>query len=311
MKSKRPGGDGENLAGEKTVAVVTESIASLSREEAGAWGIKVIPLPFSYAGKNYLDGVYPAPEEFYEKMDPALPLAETSAPSPGAYKEVFEELWREGYEVLCVTSAREITRHSEAAVMGERLAHEEGLDGRVEVLDSRSAGMSQGLLALEAARLARSGAGMEEVVEKVRALSAHVPLLLTLDTLEYAVKVVRIPRPGALFVQALRIKPVVLFEHGKVKAIKRARTRRKAKDRLLSLMEENLQGRPPLRVSVQHAGAPDEAGELRDEIAGRFEPEHLSVNEFSLIMGSQTGPGLLGIAFHEAPEPSTAGTTSP
>ena len=287
--------------------MVTESIASLSREEAEAWGIKVIPLPFSYAGKHYLDGVYPAPGEFYEKMYSALPLAETSAPPPGAYKEVFEELWRKGYEVLCVTSAREITRHGETARMGEELAREDGIDGRVEVLDSRSAGMAQGLLALEAARLALSGTGMDEVVAKVRALSAHAPLLLTLDTLEYAIKVVRIPRPGALFVQALRIKPVVLFEHGKVKAIKRARTRRKAKDRLLSLMEENLHGRPPLRVSVQHAGVPDEADELRDKIAGRFDPEYLSVNEFSLIMGSQTGPGLLGIAFHEAPEPSDDG----
>ena len=295
------------MAGQRTVAVVTESIASLSREEAETWGIKVIHLPFSYAGKHYLDGLYPSPEEFYEKMDPALPLAETSAPSPGAYKEVFEELWREGYEVLCVTSAREITRHGEAARMGEQLAREEGLDGRVEVLDSRSAGMAQGLLTLEAARLAFSGAKMDEVVAKVGALSARVPLLLTLDTLEYAAKVARIPRPGALFVQALRIKPVVLFEHGKVKAVKRARTRRKAKDRLLSLMEENVHDGTPLRVSVQHAGAPDEADELRDEIAGRFKPEYLSVNEFSLIMGSQTGPGLLGIAFHEASEPATNG----
>ncbi len=298
-----PGYDGEGLSGKKTVAVVTESIASLSREEAEAWEIKVVPIPFSYAGKNYLDGVYPTPEEFYGKMDPALPLAATSAPSPGAYMEVFEELWGEGYEVLCVTSAREITRHHEAARMGEQLAREDGLKGRVKVLDSGSAGMSQGLLALEAARLARAGAGMDEVVEKVKTLSGHVPLLLTLDTLEYAVKVARIPRPGSLFVQALPIKPVVLFEHGKVKKIKRARTRRKAKDRLLNLMDENLRGGAPLRVSVQHAGVPEEADDLRNEIAARFEPEHISVNEFSLIMGSQTGPGLLGVAFHEAPEP--------
>ena len=41
--------------------------------------------------------------------------------------EAFKELVEEGYEVLCITTAREITRHHEAATMGEQLAREEGV----------------------------------------------------------------------------------------------------------------------------------------------------------------------------------------
>lgn len=290
------------MTGDKRVAVVTESIASIPAGVARAEGIRVIPMPFRYAGADYLDGVDITPDEFYAMMRPDLPLAETSAPSPGAYLEAFEELGEEGYEVLCITATRGITRHYETAAMAGRLAREEGVRGRIEIFDSGSAGMGQGLLVLEAARLARRGTGMDEVLDSLRVLSKRVSLLLTLDTLEYASKTTRVPRPATLFAQALQIKPVVLFKHGKAGVVEKPRTRRRAIRRLLALMGEKLEGGRPLHVSVQHAGAGEEARNLRDEVAERFRPEEVLISEFSLVMVSQTGPGLLGLAFYEAPD---------
>jgi len=287
---------------ERRVAVVTESVSSLPRQLAGELEIEVVPVPFSYAGRDYLDGEDITPEEFYGILRPDLPPASTSSPSPGAYLEVFRRLCGAGLEVLCVTATGKIaTRMPESARMGRELAREEGVEGRIEVLDSGSAAMGEGFLALEAARMAREGAGMEEILSRLEELSGRVSLLVTLDTLQYLSKTARLRRLAALFAKALQIKPVILFERGEVRPLETPRTRRKAVERLLALAEERVSGEGPLHVAVQHAAAGEEAGELAEEVRERLGPRELLVAEFSPVMTSYAGPGLLGLALYEEP----------
>jgi DegV family protein with EDD domain len=295
------------VAGVRRVAVVTESIACLPKEDAVALGVTVLPVPFEYAGRDYLDGVDITPAEFNRMLRGELPPATTSAPSPGAYKETFQELCAEGYEVICISPARAVTRMCETAILGRRLAHEEGVEERIEVFDSGTAAMGQGFLVLEAARMAQEGAKMDQIAGRLRALSDSVFLLATLDTLEYLSKTARLPRLGSLFGQALQIKPIILFARGTVKPLKNPRTRQRAVGLLLDLMEERLQGGLPLRVAVQHADAREEAEALKGAVGERFRPEELLISEFSPVMTSYTGSGLLGLAFYEDPDSSREG----
>lgn len=293
------------MADVRRVAIVTESVACLPKPDAESLGITIIPIPFSYAGRDYLDGVDITPAEFNRMLDARLPPAVTSAPSPGAYAEAFLRLSAKGYDVLCISPTPAVTRMLEAALQGRTLAREEGAITRVEVLDSGAAAMAQGFLALEAGRLALEGVGMDEVISRVRLLSGRVSMLVTLDTLDYLAKTSRIPRIQSLFGKALQIKPVILFERGTVRPLGRPRTRRRSIERMLDLMGERLGGTGPLHVSVQHAAAHEEAGFLKGAVCERFRPEEVLVSEFSPVMSSYTGPGLLGLAFYEAPGVST------
>ena len=289
------------MSGAQRVVVVTESIACLPGEAADSLGITVIPIPFEYAGRGYLDGENITSGEFNRMLRPDLPPAVTSAPAPGTYAKEFIRLQEEGYEVLCISPTPAVTRMYEAAEQGRILAREDGSKGRVELFDSGVAAMAQGFLALEAARTAREGAGMEEVLERVRALAGSVSLLVTLDTLDYLAKTSRIPAIGALFGKALQIKPVILFSGGAVKPLERPRSRRRSIKRLLGLMGDRVGGERPLHVAVQHAAAREEAESLRESVVDLFGPKEVLVSEFSPVMSSYTGPGLLGLAFYEEP----------
>ncbi len=289
------------MADVRPVAVVTESIACIPEEKAASLDITVIPVPFEYSGKEYLDGVDITPDEFFGLLRPNLPPAVTSAPAPGAYLEAFRKLSLRGYDVLHISPTPTVTRMHDTALLGRRLALEDGVRERIEVFDSGTATMSQVFLALEAARLARAGAGIEEVLDRIRNLLEYVSLLVTLDTLEYLATASRIPRIGALFGKALRIKPIIFFGHGTVKPLENPRTRRRSVNRLPEMMAERLRGNLPLHVAVQHAGAPKEAQALCENIGTRFQPAEIFINQFSPVMGSYTGPGLLGLAFYEDP----------
>lgn len=287
------------MAGIRRVAVVTESVASLPEYEAESLGITVIPIPFEYAGRSYQDGVDITPEEFNRMLSTSLPAAITSAPSPGAYAEQFAWLNGKGYDVLCVSPTPSVTRMMDAAEQGRLLARERDTDTRIKVLDSGAAAMAQGFVVRAAARLALEGAGIEEVAGGAAVLSERVSMLVTLDTLEYLAKTSRIPRISSLLGQALQIKPVILFERGEVRPLERPRTRRRSIARLLELMDERVKDGASLHAAVQHAAAHEDARTLEDEVRERFDPAEVLISEFSPVMSSYTGPGLLGVAFYE------------
>lgn len=290
------------MAGVKRVAVVTESTASLPKALGKEFGITVVPIPFDYAGNSYLDGVDVTPGEFNRMLSPNLPLARTSAPSVGTYAETFGWLAGEGYEVLHLAPTPAVTRMYETAEQGRRLAQEGGVEKRIEVVDSGTATMAQGFLAREAARMAQEGADMDEILTRIQDLRSRVYLLVTLNTLEYLAKTSRIPNISSLFGQALRIKPIILFANGTVKPLERPRSRKKSVRRLLELVERHLHSGSGLHVAVQHAAAPADAEDLRHTLETRLKPEEILVSEFSPVMSSYTGPGLLGVAFYEDPE---------
>ncbi len=150
-------------------------------------------------------------------LSPDLPPATTSAPSVGSYAQTFALLTDEGYEVLHIAPTPAVTRMGEAAEQGRDLVREEGVKKRIEVLDSGSATMAQGFLVREAARLARTGVGMDGILDRVCGLRDRMYLLVTLDILEYLAKTSRIPNISFLFGKALRIKPIILFSNGIVK----------------------------------------------------------------------------------------------
>lgn len=292
------------MAGIRQVAVVTESVSCISAEDASALGITVIPVPFEYAGKRYLDSVDITPSEFNRLLSPELPLAATSAPSPGDYMGAFQRLGDEGYEVLCISPTSTVTTMGDVADQGRKLAREEGVKTRIEIFDSGTATMAQGFLVLEAARMAKRGAEIDEILARLRVLYERIGLLVTLDTLDYLAKTSRLPRVGSLFGKALQVKPIILFSRGAIKPLEHPRSRAKSIRRLLALVEERVHGKTALHVAVQHASAQSEAQELGRLLARRLAPEELLLTEFSPVMSSYTGPGLLGVAFYEEPNGS-------
>jgi DegV family protein with EDD domain len=98
----------------------------------------------------------------------------------------------------------------------------------------------------------------------------------------------------------LNLKPILELRDGRIEAIERVRTMSKATDRMIELFEERIGKRTPVRFSILHADAEEEAKALLERIRKLINVTDLGdalITEVSPVIGAHTGPGVLGIGY--------------
>jgi len=235
---------------------------------------------------------------FYETLRTASQRATTAAPSPGVYAEAILRAAATNDSVLCVTVSRQFSAMYDAAAQGVQLARGQRPQLDVRVLDSGAAAMAQGFIVLEAARAAKDGADIEEVLRRARELMPRVQLVVALDTLTYLARSGRVPRLVIWGAGPLQVKPVVVFHRGAYRPITVSRTTTGAIERLFRALANRTKGGGALHICVQHTNVPELAEQLAQRVRDTFQPKELIVQEFTQVMGVHTGPGLLGFAFY-------------
>ena len=280
----------------RRAGIVTDTTACLPPGLAARYAIEVLPLDLVFADAVYRDGLTESSGEFYETLASSRRPPTTGSPAPGAYAEAILRAGRQAEAVLCLTVSRQFS-----AMQGMALAREQAPNLDIRVLDSGAAAMAQGFVALEAARAAQEGAGIDDVIARAEALMPRVQLLVALDTLTYLGRSGRVPRLLIWASSPLRIKPVVVFQRGSYRPVGIARTMRGATDRLIQALEQRSEA-GGLHVCVHHTNAPDAAAALAERVRTSLQPAELLVSEFTQVMGVHTGPGLLGFAFYSDEE---------
>jgi DegV family protein with EDD domain len=230
---------------------------------------------------------------FYERLrdDPELPT--TSQPSIGAFLAVWEPLIESGQDIVSIHLAGGISGTVEAARQAQGLLAERGLGDRVEVLDSETACGGTGLLALAAAAAARSGADKDAVAARVRDAREALKLWFRLDTLEYLRRGGRVGKAQAWLSSTLKIKPILSLEY-EIVPVERVRTAGRAFERMVEHAHE-LEQRGSDGWVVQHIQAPQQAERLVERCREIFDSEPVFTSEVGPVIGTYTGPGLLGI----------------
>src|SRR6187402_81672 len=178
-----------------------------------------------------------SPEEFWTELTaPGAPFPKTAAASPGTFKETFEKLLAGGAdEVLYVGVGSKLS-----ATLGSAKLAAGMLPGKkIHIIDSNTASMGAGLLALYAAEKAAAGSSGEELVKDVQSNVEKVHLYVVLETLEYLKRGGRISPARAAIGNVLSVKPIITVEDGVVETADRPRTRGRARARLLELLSES------------------------------------------------------------------------
>jgi len=278
------------------VAIVTDSIACLTRELVEQYGIEIIPVNFYAGGKLYKDWVDITPSEAYELFLKDPESFKTSAASPGDCLKAYRGASKRAKDIHCITVSLKLSTVYNAAQEAKELVKTELPQVSIEVLDSQTATAAEGIVALAAARAAAEGKDLAETISAAKEMKDKVSCFVFLDTIRHVYRSGRIPKVASQVGSILNIKPILTVS-GKVHFTGAVRNRKHGIDRILQMMRDKV-GQSPVHVAVMHAYALDEAERLKERVEAEFNCAESWLSEFSPVMGYTCGTGTLGLAFY-------------
>jgi DegV family protein with EDD domain len=279
------------------IKIVTDSTAALPSDLCSQFDITVVPLHVIFGQRSYRDGVDLTSDEFYQLLRESKDTPSTTQPSVGEFLETYRPLAEAGHTVISIHLASKLSgTYSSAIGARDMLA---GAD--ITPFDSAWTSFALGMIVREAAIAAQAGKSKEEIVALVERLNGKLNLLFVVDTLEYLQRGGRIGGAQALLGSLLRIKPILALDEGRIEPIDKVRTKPAAIRRLLEIMARRVDSTAAsLRVAVMHAGAPEEAQALGEEIHRRFGVNDFFTGDIGPAISTHTGPGTVGVAFYVA-----------
>jgi len=279
------------------VAIVTDSLACLTRELVEEYEIGVVPLNIHFEGKVYKDWVDITPSQSYELFLKNPDSWGSSAPSPADFLKAYREASQQAKNVLCVTMSAKLSATYDIAQVAKERAEAELPGTAIEVLDSQTTTAAEGFVTLAAARAAAEGQNLAEVIKAAEEMRDKVKFFAFLDTVRHVYRSGRIPKIASQAGSILHIKPILTMSSGLVHFAGVARSKKSGVERLLKIMRNKV-GLRPVHVAVMHAYAQGEGERLKERISSEFNCAELWLTEFSPVMGYACGTGTLGLAFY-------------
>jgi DegV family protein with EDD domain len=277
------------------IAILTDSTANLPAEWVEQYAIRIIPLKIHWGNETYLDGIDLTPEEFYMHLSNSKHLPTTTQPSIQDFLMAFNSLADEGATGIVVPL---ISSGISGTVASAQAAARQFTRVPVEIIDTQITSVGQVMIILASARAAEQGASLQEVRRAADEVVKRLHVFFAVDTLEYLHRGGRINGASRYLGTALDIKPILFFNsEGKIDALERVRTKRKALQRLIALAEQQANG-GPVRVGIVHANAPQAAQGFRDKVEKRLKCKEIFTVEFSPVISVHVGPGTIGIALY-------------
>jgi len=279
------------------VAVLTDSTADLSPEQASAAGITVVPLYVRFGADEFRAGVDLTTEQFWGKLLAAgAPIPSTAAPSPGDFTKAFTAAFDAGADaIVCPTIGSKLSATFQSATLAA-----ESMTGReIHVIDTGSTSMSTGIPAILATELARTGMPAADIAAEIRRRLPDVDLYVGVDTLEYLRKGGRLSAARAVVGSMLSVKPLITVRDGLVVMADKQRSRAKIR----ALVISSIATAPIERLAVLHTptSTPEEIAAFRTAllaaIPGGVDPANVTTGLIGASTGPHLGPDLMGASF--------------
>lgn len=276
------------------ITLVTDSTAYLSKEFVEKHNIKVIPLNITWDNDTFRDNVDITAEAFYERLEKSNTIPTTSQPSSGDFLSIFTDAAKGADALVAVLISSGISGTVDSALMAKK----EFTQVPVEVLDSKVTAAGLALMARAMTAVAEKGGSLDDVINMGKRVLDSMGVYFVVDTLKYLHKGGRIGGASAFLGSALDLKPILyLSPEGKVAALEKVRTKKKAVNRLIDLAVEKANSKKAY-VGIMQANALESAKAIKVELEKRIDLAEIEIYELSPAIGTHTGPGTLGIAVH-------------
>ncbi len=277
------------------IQIITDNCCDLSREMLERYNIAVVPLRVRFGDEEI------PPENFdnaafYSRLQISPQLPSTSQPMPGDFLEEYQKSIAQNQGIISIHLSAGISGTVQSANIAAAM-----LPGKpIHVVDSQKASVGQGLMVLEAARMARSGEAAASILLRLSEMQKRMRCIFVVGNLDILIRGGRLSRAKGLLAGALDIKPVLhMDKEGKIVPLSKARGHRGARNKLIEFMENLASDLDSQTVGICHSACPDDAEYLRRTIIEKFGSPEVIIGEIGPVIGSHVGAGTFSVFFED------------
>lgn len=284
------------------VAVMTDSNSGIFKRDGEAMGVFVVPMPVVIDDETYYEGVNLTLDEFFSHLVGGAHVT-SSQPAPGMLSEMWEDLFKDGYdEIVYIPMSSGLSSSCATALM---LA--EDYEGKVQVVDNHRISVPQYGSVLDALKLAGEGKNACEIKEALEASALDCSIYISVDTLEFLKRGGRVTPTAAALGSVLNIKPVLTIQGDKLDAFAKVRGTKKGRAKIIESIRKDLTVRfadvAPENIRIATAGtfrSSEEAEVWRKEVEDSFPGFDVVYFDLGCSVGTHVGPGAFAAGIYRA-----------
>ena len=279
------------------IAVVTDSNSGITQEQAKAYGIYVLPMPFFINDETFYEDISLTQEQFYEKLEGNADIS-TSMPSVGSVTDLWDGLLQEYEEIVHIPMSSGLSSSCETAAM---LAQEYG--GKVQVVNNQRISVTQKQSVLDAMAMAEHGKSAQEIKDYLEETRYDSSIYIMVDTLYYLKKGGRLTPAAAALGTLLKLKPVLQIPGEKLDSYAKARTVKQARTIMIEAIKNDFVKRfgdesgESMHLFVAYTKDERTALDFKSQIETALPGCEVEVvDPLSLSVACHIGPGALAVA---------------
>ncbi len=279
------------------VGIVTDTTSCLPPELVKEYGIRIVPVGLVIGGKHYKDTEL-TNEQFWQLFYAANGSSTTAAPSLGDFTSIYEELSQSCDGIVCILVSKALSATFEVATQGKELIKEKNPKLNIEIIDSKTSTGALGFIVLEAARAAKAGKNLDEVVQVANDMIPRVKFVTAMETLKYLIKIGRAPKTAVLG-DVFGVKPLIgmVSNTGLVENLGRARGKKKAMSKIVELAKEHIELGKPVHAMFHYTDSIAAGEALREMVTSQIDCDEVYFTPYTPVMASATGP-VVAFAFY-------------
>jgi DegV family protein with EDD domain len=277
------------------VKIVTDTLSDLAGDLPARLGVTVVPLYVRFGEEVYRDRVDITSEDFYRRLMNEPKLPSTTQPTPNDFADVYKKLAQETDEILVIVVSSKLSGTYQSALQARDYMSSKC---RIEIIDSRTVAMGEGLIVISAVNAVKAGANLEKATEITRKAIPRCHLVAYFDTLKYLAKGGRIGKAKEFLGSMLSVKPILTVEDGEMAPLTRVRSIRAGLDYLYNVAashKNKIEG-----LAVEHTTDLENADLLVERLGDIFPKERIYRSIISPVIGTYSGPNAMALTVLEA-----------
>lgn len=277
--------------------IMTDTSCDIKRAMAEKYGIELMKLGAELDGKPFEAQTSEDIKIFYrglrEKKD-----SKTYAANADMFIKAFEEILKEGKDILYLAFSSALSGTYNAAVVASHELSEQYPGRKIYVFDTKCASYGEGLLVYLAVLKKEEGEDIDSVLAYVQKTAPHLCHWFTVDDLFFLKRGGRVSAATAVVGSMLSIKPILhVDDEGRLIKVGTARGRKNAIAELFERMKKTAINPSEQIVFISHGDCPEDAQILADMVRREFSPKDIKISEIGPVIGAHSGPGTLALFF--------------